>query len=392
MADATQQQLDSTHQAANAAVDQLYSYAGQLLADLTSTTTALNAATGQVQSLTNQNTTLQQQHTTDQATIQKLQNQPAPVATGGQVHDAKGAATTVTLAVGAIVNGDTYKGAIFKSAQKYAVVLNDNDVVNGISGTSDSGGIHAGGANVPTQAKNITVNGATALNCGQNGFSVFAQNSVFNGITTGACNALNFPVYNEAGAGKIWSSSNCVFNGWNDTNTQGCGPWTDGACQNITLNGGIVSGNTVAGSNAGDQVSCYRTELTSGHTHNGVHGISGAGQNSAWIISDSNHITDNGGIYRGQVGIVYNGRPTAKTMAGVTIDTSLHDFTFNGTTLSSFYWPDNLPAPPVCRGVKFTQAAGQPVLYITHSGKPSTPVDLATFQKTYDPAATLVAA
>ena len=310
----------------------------------------------------------------------------AAVFPGGQTYTGT---TPVILGVGATNTGNTYLAPSITAAQIYAVEINDNSTINNITAKSGSGGIRAGGPKAPTPSGNITVNGATAIGCGQNGFSVFAFNSIFNNITTDGCNTGNFNAYNEGGDGKIWSSTNCVFNNWNSKNTQGNGPWSDGACLGLTFNGGTVQGNFVAGPNVGKQISPHRTELTSGEIHNGVTRIAGPNQNSAWIISDSNHVKDNGGVYKGQVGIVDNGRKTATTSKGQVIDTTLHDFTFNGTTLGSFYWADTATGLTF-NGVKFTQAVGQPVAYIEHVGKPVTPITLAQFQATYDPRASLV--
>lgn len=362
---------------ASATIDQLTASNGQLTSANSQLTSSLGSVQSQLSSATTSMKGLSDSlaSVTSQLTIAK--------ASVPQTFDAKGAATTTTLATGVTINGNVYKGAIFKAVQHYATVINDNDTVNGGYATSDSGGWRAGDGTLGHLATAIVVNGVSATGCGQNGFSAYCQNSVFNGITTGANNAANYPVYNEGGAGKLWACKNVVVNGWNSTNELGDGPWTDGGCINITFNGGIWQGATVAGVNAGKQVSPGRCELTNPVTYNGVTWIVPPGENSAFILSDSENATFNGCICHGQFGVTDNGRKTAKAADGSTISTALKGITINGQKMyGNFYFP--LDAQMVFRGTQFFLKTGQPAAYV---GGPA--MDFATFQKTYDPGATL---
>lgn len=320
-----------------------------------------------------------------QAQVKQLTTQVAAKPLTGQVHTVT---SPTTLAVNATSIGDTYDGPTITAAQQYAVLLNDGDIVTNLTAKSGSGGIRCGGPNAPKLAQNIIANGLIGSGCGQNGVSVYSANSTYNGIETDGNNVANFDVYSEGGAGKIWASQNNVFNGWNAKNNLGPGPWSDGGSINNTYNGGTWQGSTVAGHNVGKQVSSGRCELANGETYNGQTYIAGAGQNSAFVVSDSSNITFNGPTFHGQFGITDNGRKTATTATGQTIDTSMKGILLNGANAySSFYWPDTMT--PAFNGTKFHLAAGATVAYITHAGKPSTPIMFDQFKATYDATATL---
>lgn len=373
----------------------------QLDTDISNLTTDAKSADGQIADLTGKLATangvitqLQSDAKTSAGVIAaqaaRIITLTAQPATPGTVHDAKGAALSVTVPAGTHLLGDSYVNAKFTAAQQYAVLLNSNVVANGISGSSNIAGIRAG-VGGPTRASGITLNGASAQDCPQEGVSFYCTGSTFNGTVSTGNGTGSFDAYDELGGGKAWATVGCAFNGCAYANS-GNGLWFDGGCKGNVVNGGHFAGLLLTGMNAGKQCSPLRTELTSGHTQNGVNAAAAPQQNSAWIISDSNGIVDNGGIYLGQVGVVDNGRKTYKNPnTGEVIDTSLHDIVFNGTTASSFYWPDSMQYPPSFRGVKLTAAAGSPVAYITHPGKASTPISLADFQKTYDAKASLVA-
>lgn len=401
-----QPQIDMLVQAATKTSADLSDAASQGWNALTVQATLLKAAQDQVSQLTSQRDTAVQSSTTAQAslvtaqkTIGQLQDQvkadqatiaglnatiaKLTPATVPIVHDAKGQPTTVRLSPGQATSNQSFIGAIFKAAQKYALIIASNCVVNAILATSDSGGARIG--DTGAMADGVTVNGLTTNGCGQNGTGYYAKNSAFNKIVSNGNNTLAYDVYNESGGGKAWLTTNCVWNDYVGKDNLGPALWFDGACIGNTTNRGSYTGSTVSGANAGKQIASYRVELSSKHTSNDEIFAAGLNQNTALAISDSSFVTFNRPTVTGQVGITDDGR---KSYQGV--DTSLHDIVFNQATITgNFYWPDTMIKVPTFAGTKFHLKAGQPAAYITHKGKGSTPISFDQFKAQYDPAATL---
>jgi hypothetical protein len=314
--------------------------------------------------------------TANTVTIPGLQSQ-LKAAQGGQVRTVT---SPVTLPANATSVNDTYLSPVITAAQSYGLITSSGCTIINLTASGGSGGARFVG-------DGLNVRGGKFDGCGQDGFDVYATNSVFSDIEASGNNKANFAAYNQGGGCKVSKSTACQFNNLNIHDNFGNGFWTDVGCQNITINGGVFSNSMVSGANAADQVSPIRIELTNGFYINGVAVFCAPKQNTALEICDSANGIVCGGKFGGQIGIVNDNRPTYAIPGGPTIDTSLDGLVFIGVTVSSVYFPAGMKSPPTWIGTKFTASPGQPVAYVG-----STALALAEFQQQFDPKASLASA
>lgn len=264
--DPIQPQLDSTHEAANAAVDQLYGYAGQLLTDLTSKSAAMDSATGQVQALTNQNTQLQQQL----AAAQKPS--PTPI----------GSPTSITT-----------------------------DAFNGFKIKGDG----------------LTLNGLVAIRYAQNGIGGQVTNTTINNAVSNGNNTQNHDVYGEGGGGKWVASKKLTINNNSASDNQGVALWFDSSCDGVNVNGGIFKNSIVAGPNSGKQVDLIRIEISKNVNIDSVTCVCAPGQNTAVHFHSAQLSSLTNSTITGQVAVTADSREPISdvTIKGNHITGSIYD-------------------------------------------------------------------
>jgi hypothetical protein len=270
----------------------------------------------------------------------------------GRVHNAAGAATAFTLPDNASLNGDSFTGAKFNAAQKYACIVGSGSIVTGVSSSSDSGGIDVRGTG-------SVLNGTITSGNGQNGLSGgAAKNCIINNCTSSGNNVASYDVLNEAGGGKWMSCSGCVFNNCTFINNKGVGLWFDGSgtspTTHCTVNGGTFSNNAPADGKT--QVACVRIELCNGIALNGIASVVSGGMHTCVEICDANHITIEGCSITGQIGWDKTARAGALPVSDISI---------LGNTIRGSIWDSGLAAPNcTIEGNTFIVPKGQPIGYL----------------------------
>lgn len=357
MPDPTQLDIDTAFKTADDALNSLHGYASAILIGSSAKDATINqltiqntAAASKVTDLQTQLTTVQSTLTTAQVTIadqkgqitqlsndnQALKAQVAAMQPKPIIHDAKGQPAGIIVPDGTTLNGDSYIGSAFKAAQKWAVVFGNKVAANGVSATSDSGGIHAIG-------DQITINDSVTDGNGQNGIGGALTNSAINRPISRNNNTANYPVYGEAGGGKFVKSSNLVITDALYDQNWGVGLWLDSFNNGVKIIRGKFTNSKTGGDNLKNkyQVECVRFELSTNLSIDSAYLECAPGQNTALGICDCDHVSVTNNVIKGQIGFTQTARSGRPTIAHITITGNdiysatwwkgtIQDFTLNG--------------------------------------------------------------
>lgn len=154
----------------------------------------------------------------------------------------------------------------------------------------------------------LTLTGLVAAGYGQNGIGGAVTNTTINSATSNGNNTAGHDTYTEGGGGKWVASQNLTLNDYSAKDNNGVALWIDSGCNGVKINRANLSNSVATGPNAGKQADLLRVEISKNVNIDASNFVCAPGQNTAVHFHSAQLSSLTNSTVHGQTGITADSR------------------------------------------------------------------------------------